>query len=152
MTDRTPAGGALGPLAPLIGAWRTDGAAGAGPGLVCTRRFARFGQDYVRLDADWDMGERGAYREIALFGAGEDGALAFWSFTSDGKRSTGARCPGDDVHADALAFSAQMPAGLARMVYWPSDAGDGFRFAVEGKTKAGWSRFVDHTYLPLAQD
>ena len=47
----------------------------------------------------------------------------------------------------ALCFEAQMPAGLARMVYWPDDA-DGFFWAVESKTQKGWNRFQFHHYHP----
>lgn len=141
--------GALGPLQPLLGAWRsTPGAPGPASAAPCIRRFEAFGSSYVRLDADWDMGARGAYREVALFGKNDAGALAFWSFTSDGKRSQGAVCDGTDVHPMAIAFSATMPAGVARMVYWPDDTGDAFRFAVESKTKKGWNRFFEHVYRP----
>lgn len=93
------------------------------------------------------MGQRGIYREVAFFGKGDDGPLAFWSFTVDGKRSTGILCDAADVHGDAIAFVAEMPAGTARMVYWPDDEESGsFRFAVESKVKKGWKRFLDHRY------
>ena len=74
--------------------------------------------------------------------------LSFWSFTSDGKRSTGALADVREVHPLAIGFEAQMPAGLARMVYWPAEGG-GFRWAVESRTKKGWNRFTEHHYLPL---
>jgi hypothetical protein len=81
---------------------------------------------------------------------GEDGTLAFFSFTSDGKRSVGRLADGSDVHPDAIAFEARMPAGLARMVYWPAEDGDrGFNLAVESRTKAGWNRFLVHRCRPL---
>ena len=86
------------------------------------------------------------YCEIALFGAIEDATLGFYSFTSDGKRSQGRLADGTDVHAGALAFEAQMPAGLARMIYWPCEAGGGFNFAVESRTKKGWNRFLRQTF------
>jgi hypothetical protein len=142
--------GLLGPLKPLLGDWSAEGAApGAAGRMRCTRSFAPvLGSAYVRLDARWEMGPNRAYEEIALFGKSED-RLAFWSFTSDGKRSVGFRADGADVHPDAIAFEAQMPAGLARMVYWPSEEGDGFDFAVESRTKAGWNRFLCHHYRRL---
>jgi hypothetical protein len=38
-----------------------------------------------------------------------------------------------------------MPAGLARMIYWPNDDG-GINWAVESKNKKGWKRFTLHHY------
>ena len=144
-----PGRGLLGPLRPLLGAWRTEAEVN-GHRMVCTRTFEAFGKGWVRLEAVWHMGERGDYREIALFGAGEDGVLGFFSFTNDGKRSVGRLADGSDVHPDAVAFEAQMPAGLARMVYWPADEGGGFCFAVESRNRKGWNRFMTHLYHPQA--
>jgi len=78
----------------------------------------------------------------------QDNVLTFWSFTSDGKNSRGALASGTDIHAEAICFEAQMPAGLARMIYWPNPEG-GFNWAVESKTKKGWNRFTTHHYKPL---
>ena len=61
------------------------------------------------------------------------------SFTSDGKRSQGALADVTDVHPEAIGFGADMPAGRARMVYWPAEDG-GFRWAVESGTKKGGNR------------
>ena len=144
-----PGRGLMGPLKPLLGAWRAETEMN-GQRMACTRTFEPFGKGWVRLEAVWHMGERGDYREIALFGAGEDGNLAFFSFTNDGKRSVGRLADGSDVHPEAIAFEAQMPAGLARMIYWPADEGEGFRFAVESRNKKGWNRFLLHTYRPQA--
>jgi len=144
-----PGRGLLGPLKPLLGAWRAETEM-HGHRMACTRTFEPFGKGWVRLEAVWHMGERGDYREIALFGAGDDGALGFFSFTNDGKRSVGRLADGSDVHPEAIAFEAQMPAGLARMIYWPADDGQGFRFAVESRNKKGWNRFLTHTYRPQA--
>ena len=114
---------------------------------MCTRRFEPFGKGWVRLEAVWDM-PGFSYSEIALFGAGEEG-LSFFSFTTDGKRSQGRLADGSDVDAQAVAFEAQMPQGLARFIYWPlEDGGSGFRFAVESRTKKGWNRFLLHEYRP----
>jgi len=142
--------GALGALKPLLGHWATEA---DGPGGFGKIRVARsfepvLGGAYVRLEARWELGPGKAYEEIALFGKGEDGSLTFSSFTSDGKQSRGALADGTDVHPDAIAFEAQMPAGLARFVYWPAEEGDGFLFAVENRTKKGWNRFLRHHYKP----
>ncbi|HCV43744.1 MAG TPA: hypothetical protein DGH68_09700, partial [Bacteroidetes bacterium] len=55
---------------------------------------------------------------------------------------------GSDVDPQAIAFEAEMPAGRARMIYWPNDE-EGFNWAVEAKTKKGWRRFTEHRYFPL---
>jgi hypothetical protein len=153
--------GKLGVLTPLLGRWSASAESPMGP-LSCTREFESIlGGCYVRLHARWQFrataaetpGEcpdapakpGGGYEEIALFGAGEDGGVAFWSFTSDGKRSQGASADATDLHAEAVGFEAQMPAGLARMAYWPDGEG-GFFFAVESKNKKGWRRFLEHHY------
>jgi hypothetical protein len=153
--------GKLGLLQPLLGRWSATADSPMGP-LRCTRVFEPIlGGAYVRLEARWLFGAaaqeaspQGAtapppggrgYQEIALFGAGDGGGVAFWSFTSDGKRSQGTAADVTDLHPKAIGFEAQMPAGLARMAYWPDEAG-GFHFAVESKTKKGWKRFVLHHY------
>jgi hypothetical protein len=113
----------------------------------CTRTFEPIlGNHYVRLTARWEFG-KGVYEEHAVIGF-HDGMISFWSFTSDGKRSQGALADVTDIHPQAVGFEAQMPAGLARMIYWPHKAG-GFNWAVEAKTKNGWKRFTEHHYLPV---
>lgn len=145
--------GKLGALAPLLGRWTATADSPMGP-LRCTRVFAPIlGGAYVRLEAHWRFSgsppsgakARGPYEEIALFGSGPNGGIAFWSFTSDGKRSQGASADVTDLHPEAVGFEAQMPAGLARMAYWPDREG-GFFFVVESKTKKGWRRFLKHHY------
>jgi hypothetical protein len=136
--------GKLGPLSPLLGSWKAQATTPLGP-VSCSRVFAPIlGGKYIQLTARWDFG-KGIYEEIAIYGAGDDGALVFWSFTSDGKRSQGTLSDGTDVHPGAISFQAQMPAGLARMIYWP-DEDEGFHWAVESKTKKGWRRFTEHHY------
>jgi hypothetical protein len=135
--------GKLGPLQPLIGSWEAVADSPMGK-LKCTRHFKLIlGGNYIELTASWEFG-KGAYEENAIFGINE-GTLSFWSFTSDGKRSQGHIADGSDVHPEAICFEAQMPAGLARMIYWP-DAGGGFHWAVESKVKKGWNRFTQHHY------
>lgn len=143
--------GLLGPLQPLLGAWRTPAGEGGTPAanMSCSRSFALFGKGWIALEARWEMGPDRTYVERAFFGPGDDGALGFFSFTNDGKRSVGRLADGSDVHPDAIAFEAQMPAGLARMVYWPRDDGEaGFLFAVESRTKKGWNRFLTQRFEP----
>lgn len=139
--------GLLGPMRPMLGAWTAEAEAN-GARFICTRTFQPIGKGWIRLEAVWNL-PNGAYVETALFGAGDDGTLGFFSFTSDGKRSVGRLADGSDVDPAAVAFEARMPAGLARMVYWPPETGDGFRFAVESRTKAGWNRFLVHHCRPL---
>ena len=135
--------GKLGPLAPLIGSWEAKADSPMGK-LTCTRVFEpALGGNYIQLSASWDFGKQ-AYKETALFGI-RDGALSFWSFTSDGKHSQGTLSDGSDVHPEAICFEALMPAGIARMVYWPNEEG-GFNWAVESKNKKGWNRFTQHHY------
>jgi hypothetical protein len=142
-----PGRGLLGPLKPLLGGWEAEGD-GPQPGsrIRCTRTFRPvLGGSWIQLEARWALGPDRAYEETALFGRGADGRLAFFSFTSDGKRSEGWLADGADVHPQALAFEADMPAGRARMLYWPAED-EGFYFAVESRTKKGWNRFVRHHY------
>lgn len=135
--------GKLGSLAPLIGSWEAKADSPMGK-LTCTRVFEPvLGGNYIQLSASWDFGKQ-AYKETALFGI-RDGALSFWSFTSDGKHSQGTLSDGSDVHPEAICFEALMPAGIARMVYWPNEEG-GFNWAVESKNKKGWNRFTQHHY------
>jgi hypothetical protein len=153
--------GKLGVLTPLLGRWSATAESPMGR-LRCTRVFkAVLGGSYVRLEARWLFGAAAAeapaecpdgaakpgsgYEEIALFGGDGDGGIAFWSFTSDGKRSQGTLADVTELHPEAIGFEAQMPAGLARMAYWP-DAEGGFVFVVESKNKKGWRRFLEHHY------
>ena len=141
--------GKLGFIGPLIGAWSASAKTPMGP-VSCSRVFTRIlGGTRVQLAARWEVGPGKAYEELAVIGVGDDDALCFWSFTSDGKRSQGVLADVTDVHPEAIGFEAQMPAGLARMIYWPADDG-GFHWAVESKNKKGWNRFTEHHYRPDA--
>jgi hypothetical protein len=126
--------GKLGALAPLVGTWKAEAALPAGHGAGrCTRTFTPILKGTcIQLHARWEF-EKGVYEEIAFYGFHE-GKISFWSFTSDGKRSQGIMTGGHDVHPEAIAFEARMPAGLARMIYWPGDNG-GLNWAVESRTK-----------------
>ena len=138
--------GKLGALAPLIGSWAAEADSPMGK-LKCTRVFEPIlGGNYIQLTANWIF-SKFTYQEIAIIGI-RDKKLSFWSFTSDGKNSQGGLADGTDVHPEAICFEAQMPAGLARMIYWP-EPGGGFNWAVESKTKKGWNRFTRHYYKTL---
>jgi hypothetical protein len=141
--------GKLGPMAPLLGRWmaRAESPMGA---LTCVRDYQKFGDGYVRLEAEWRIGAKGAdkpYREVCLFGPDKDGVLAFWSYTNDGKKSSGRLSTAPDVHPQAVCFEAEMGHGTARQVFWPADSG-GMHWVVEARTKKGWSRLADHHYRP----
>jgi hypothetical protein len=140
--------GKLGVFAPLMGSWEAAADSPMGP-LKCTRTFAEtLSGKYIKLDAAWHFG-KGAYVETAMYGVNADGDVVFWSFTSDGKNSSGKIADVSDLHPDAVGFQAQMPAGLARMAYWPDDDG-GCIWVVESKNKKGWHRFTEHHYRRVA--
>jgi hypothetical protein len=146
-TNRTwPKGrGKLGVLEPLIGSWQAQADSQLGP-VVCRRVFTRIlDGSCVQMDADWQTAGGTGYQEHAVYAPGDEGVIAFWSFTSDGQRSQGRLADASDIHAEAIAFEAAMPAGLARMIYWPAE-GAGFNWAVESRTGQGWSRFTLHRY------
>lgn len=116
--------------------------------VICTRKFTSIlAGTYLQLTAEWEVGKN-HYQEQAIIGLNADGVITFWSFTSDGKNSVGQLADVTDIHPEAIGFEAQMPAGLARMAYWPTEGG--FYWAVESKTKKGWKRFTEHHYHPLA--
>jgi hypothetical protein len=141
--------GKLGFMQPLIGRWQATADTPMGP-VRCTRIFAPILHDTrIRLDACWEFGPAKKYEELAIIGVGADGIVAFWSFTSDGKRSEGVVADVTDLHPSAIGFEAEMDAGLARMAYWPDDDGDGFFWVVESKTKKGWRRFTHHHYRAM---
>jgi hypothetical protein len=136
--------GTLGILTPLIGSWKAAARSPMGP-VTCTRTFTPIlGGKFIQLAVRWEFG-KGGYEELAVFGVDGAAEVSFWSFTSDGKSSNGATADATDIHPEAVGFEAQMPAGLARMAYWPDEA-DGCYWAVEAKGKRGWKRFAEHHY------
>jgi len=140
--------GKLGWFDPLLGTWRAEADTEMGR-VVCTRSYERvLDRAYVRLHALWELPDR-TYEELALIGVGSDKGVTFWSFTSDKKQSQGYLADVTDIHPQAFGFEAEMPAGLARMAYWP-DEEEGFHWVVEAKTKQGWKRMVHHHYTSLA--
>lgn len=145
--------GKLGVLQPLIGSWEANAESPMGPVHVLRTFVPVLGGKYVQMTVKWDYAQ-GGYEELALIGIGDsvDGPpkgasapLSIWSFTSDGKHSTGTLADVTDIHPQAIGFESQMPAGLARQAYWPDDE-EGFRWVVEARTKKGWNRFVEHLY------
>lgn len=138
--------GKLGVLKPLIGTWLAEGNSPMGK-MKCTRTFKPIlNGTYIELNAKWQFGTK-MYEEIAIIGM-NNGALSFWSFTNDGKKSEGKLADGTDIHPEAICFEAEMPAGLARMVYWPDEV-EGFKWVVESKVKKGWNRFTEHHYKSI---
>ncbi|MCB1048525.1 MAG: hypothetical protein KDC10_15115 [Calditrichaeota bacterium] len=144
--------GRLGLFQPLLGHWIARADSPMGP-LRCLRRLEPvLGGKYLQHTVRWEFGPGGSakvYEEHALIGVGDSGQPEFWSFTSDGKHSHGHLADASDLHPEAIGFEARMPAGLARMVFWPEAEG-GFSWVVESRTSKGWNRFVEHRYLPLA--
>ncbi len=138
--------GKLGILKPLLGSWQAIADSQMGK-VRCTRTFEPvLGGKYIQLIARWEFGKK-VYEEIAFYGV-INGKLSFWSFTSDGKRSEGILADGSDIDPQAIAFEAEMPAGLARMIYWPDKDGS-INWAVEAKNKKGWKRFTEHKYTSI---
>lgn len=135
--------GKLGIFDPLLGNWEAESDSPMGK-VKCSRRFEKvLNGEYIKMNVSWQFA-KSAYVEEAIIGV-KDGVVTFWSFTSDGKNSSGTLADVTDVHPEAIGFEAQMPAGFARMVYWPDEQG-GYNWEVASKTKKGWNRFVLHQY------
>jgi hypothetical protein len=136
--------GKLGIFEPLLGLWTAEAETPLGP-VRCKRTFSYFHREkWIVLDAEWDFGGK-FYMEHAMYGIGANGEVSFWSFTSDGKHSQGELANAPDIHPEAIAFEAEMPAGRARFVYWP-ETENSMNWIVESKTKKGWNRFTEHRY------
>lgn len=133
--------GKLGIFSPLIGEWVTNSESKNSEKPECHRSFQYALQNkFIKLDVTWHLKNK-VYKDLTLIGINESKEICFWSFTSDGKNSTGKLADVSDIHAEAIGFEAEMAAGLARQAYWPSEEG-GFYWVVESKTKKGWNRFV----------
>lgn len=137
-------------FAPLLGTWSAAAESQQGP-VQCERTFSKvLHASHIQLQAVWHMSKM-IYEETAFFGVDSAGVLRFWSFTSDGKQSQGLLADVSAIHPEAFGFEAQMPAGLARMIYWP-DAQGGFYWAVESYEKEGWDRFTEHQYHKISSE
>lgn len=135
--------GKLGIFQPLLGNWISESDSPRGK-INCRRSFhLTLNGKYISVSAHWKGGDF-EYEESAMIGM-ENEQITFWSFTSDGKNSKGKLSSAQEIHPDAICFEAQMPAGIARMIYWPGDSGT-FHWAVESKTQKGWNRFTEHHY------
>lgn len=140
--------GKLGLFEPLIGSWTATENSPERGNITCTRTFQKTLQNkYVELKATWNLTDK-VYEDHTLFGVDTDKVVSFWSFTSDGKNSLGKLTDVTDIHPEAFGFEAQMPAGIARQVFWPAE-NEGFYWVVESKTQKGWNRFLKHHYLPV---
>jgi hypothetical protein len=143
--------GKLEAFTPFLGDWVAESNNQMGP-ATCYRAIKPIlNGSYLQLTARWHLGPKGAaqnYEEHCLVGVDKD-QVRFWSFTSDGKRSEGVLVDVNDLNPEAVGFEADMPAGRARMAYWPEVGG--FRFVVEAKTEMGWSRFVEHSYRATSE-
>lgn len=143
--------GKLGVFAPIHGNWVARSVSPQGP-VVCHRWIGPIhGGAWVQIEARWTIGtgeSKSHYRELALIGVAHDSVVRVWSFTSDGHCSQGVIADVTDLHPEAIGFEAVMPAGRARMAYWPAVQG-GFHWAVESKTQRGWRRITQHQYHPV---
>lgn len=139
--------GKLGIFEPLLGEWATESNSEMGKVKVRRKFIKTLSGKYIELQVEWKFA-KSSYEEMCLFGVDREKVLTFWSFTNDGKQSSGVLADVSDIHDLALGFEARMPSGFARQVYWP-DEGEGFRWVVESKTKKGWNRFVEHHYKPV---
>lgn len=138
--------GKLGVLHPLTGSWQATADSARGK-YRCTKTFRSvLDGKYIELETIWYFAAH-CYEEKAMYGL-TDGQLSFWSFTSDGKNSRGFLSAAPEIHPDAICFEAKMPAGTARMIYWPGK-NQTLHWAVESKTTKGWKRFTEHHYFPV---
>jgi hypothetical protein len=136
--------GKLGIFEPLLGSWRAVADSPMGE-VICIREFTKaLDGAYIQLRVTWEF-EKGTSEEIAFIGTDSNGEVRFWSFTSDKKQSQGHLADVSDIHEKAIGFEAEMPAGIARMAYWPNEK-EGFHWVVESKTQKGWNRFTEHHY------
>lgn len=138
--------GKLGVLDPLIGSWICNKGSKDAMNPTCTRIFRYdLGNNYIIADIMWHLGAK-SYADHTIIGLDSAKILTSWSFTSDGKHSTGKLSDVSDIHEAAFGFEAEMSAGTARQVFWPDET-DGFHWAVESKTKKGWNRFVHQHFF-----
>ena len=98
---------------------------------------------YLQLTANWEFADK-SYAEQAIIGVNPEKEVCFWSFTSDGKQSNGKLVDATDVHSEAIGFEAQMPAGTARMVYFP-DEDKGFYWIVNRRPKRAGTDLLNIT-------
>lgn len=145
MTTWKKGRGKLGIFDPLIGNWATNIGSKDRQKPYCTRSFKMaLGNNYIIQDVAWFLGDK-TYNDHTIIGLNNEKRICFWSFTSDGKNSHGTLADVSDIHPEAIGFEAEMPAGIARQVFWPGENGT-FNWVVESKTKKGWNRFVHQVF------
>lgn len=144
--------GKMGFMTPLLGRWRAEQAETPMGRVVCCRSYEKIlDGKFIRLVADWTIGEYGkTYQEVAHYGLNRQKTPAFWSFTSDGGSSYGELADVSDMATGACGFHAEMPSGLARFGFWPTE--NGMMWAADAKTKSGWSILVRHSCVRLADE
>lgn len=136
--------GKMGFMKPLLGQWKAIDPDTPLGKVVCIRTYETIlDGKFIRLEANWDIGDgKKIYQEIAHYGVNRDKVPAFWSFTSDGGQSTGLLADVSSMYSGAMGFEAQMPSGLARFGFWPTDTG--MTWAAEARSKTGWIPMIHH--------
>ena len=136
--------GKMGFMKPLLGSWIAEVPETPMGKVVCKRVYEEIlDGKFIKLVADWDIGDgKKTYQEIAHYGLNRDKTPTFWSFTSDGGTAYGEVADVTEMDKGAKGFIAEMPSGLARFGFWPSDTG--MIWAADAKTKKGWSSMVRH--------
>ncbi|TXF74876.1 hypothetical protein [Chryseobacterium sp.] len=138
--------GKLGVFDPLIGNWICNKGSKDRMNPECIRSYKyALGKSYIIADITWVLGDKN-YEDHTIIGLDDSKIITFWSFTSDGKNSTGEFSEVSDIHELAFGFEANMPAGIARQAFWPDET-EGFHWTVESKTKKGWNRFVQQHFV-----
>lgn len=132
---------------PLIGQWICNKGSKDRMKPECIRTIQYgVGNAFIIQDVKWNLGDK-IYDDHTIIGLDENKVIRFWSFTSDGKSSSGILSDVSDLHDLAIGFEAQMPGGIARQAFWPDEV-SGFHWVVESKTKKGWNRFVHQHFEP----
>lgn len=136
--------GKLGFMQPLLGTWLAVNPDTPLGKVVCKRHYEKIlDGKFIKLVADWDIGDgKKTYQEIAHYGLNRDKTPCFWSFTSDGGTSMGILADVETMHPEAKGFEAEMPSGLARFGFWPTE--QGMIWAAEAKNKSGWTSMIRH--------
>ena len=136
--------GKMGFLHPLLGTWRAVDPDTPLGKVICVRHYEKIlDGKFIKLVADWDIGNgKKTYQEIAHYGLNREKVPSFWSFTSDGGHSMGVLADVESMHTGAKGFEAEMPSGLARFGFWPTETG--MVWAAEAKTKTGWLPMIYH--------
>lgn len=137
--------GKLGIFHPLLGDWRAEDESEMGKIIIERSLSKTLNDKYIQLSVKWHLPDS-LYEEHALIGVNADKDINFWSFGNDGKQSQGYMTDVTDIHPGAIGFEAHMPAGTARLAYWPDEV-EGYRWAVENKTKKGWNMILEHHYV-----